>query len=107
MQVNRDFTIEPFKPKSIFRSDKGKKHSYPKQRKSWNLGSHGQTEANLSFNPTSANYTVMDTVRAFKYSAEIREYWRLVKRKQRARPRGVKDVKTDRTRILEVSKRNV
>jgi hypothetical protein len=107
VQVNRDFTIEPFKSKPIFRSDKGKKHSYPKQRKCWNLVCHGQTDANLSFNPTSANDTVMDTVRAFKHSAEIREYWRLVKRKQRARPRSVKNVKTDRTRDLEVSKRNV
>ncbi len=107
MQVNRDFTIESFKSKPIFRSDKGKKHSYPKQRKSWNLVCHGQTDVNLSFNPTSANNTVMDTVRAFKHSAEIREYWRLMKRKQRARPRSVKNVKTDRTRTLEVNKRNV
>ena len=107
MQVNRDFTIEPFKSKPIFRSDKGKKHSYPKQRKRWNLIRHGQINLNLSLNQTSANDTVMDTVRAFKHSAEMREYWRLEKRKQRARPRGVKDVKTDRTRILEVRERNV
>ena len=107
MQVNKDFTIEPFKPKPIFRSDKGKKHSYPKQRKGWNLVCHGQTDANLSFNPTSANDTVMDTFKAFKHSPEIREYWRHEKRKQRAQPRGVKDVKTDRTRILEVRNRNV
>jgi len=49
----------------------------------------------------------MDTSKVFKHSAELREYWRLEKRKQRARHRGVKDVETDRTRILEVSKRNV
>lgn len=49
----------------------------------------------------------MDTFKAFKHSPEIREYWRYEKRKQRARPRGVKDVKTDRTRDLEVRKRNV
>jgi hypothetical protein len=49
----------------------------------------------------------MDTFKAFKHSPEIREYWRIVKRKQRARPRSVKNVKTDRTRDLEVSKRNV
>ncbi len=84
MQVNRDFTIEPFKSKPIFRSDKGKKHSYPKQRKRWNLICHGQTNANLSFNPTSANDTVMDNCKSFKHSAEMREYWRLEKRKQRA-----------------------
>ena len=107
MIINREFSIEPFKSKPIFRSDKGKRHSYPKQRKGWNLVCHGQTDVNLSFNPTSANDTVMDTVRAFKHSTEMREYWRLEKRKQRARPRGAKDVKTDRTRILEVSKRNV
>ena len=83
MQVNRDFTIELFKPKPIFRSDKGKKHSYPKQRTHWNLACHGQTDANLSFNPTRANDTVMDTEKAFKHSAELREYWRLEKRKQR------------------------
>jgi len=41
----------------------------------------------------------MDKCKSFKHSAEMREYWRLEKRKQRARPRGVKDVKTDRTRI--------
>jgi hypothetical protein len=49
----------------------------------------------------------MDTVKPFKHSPEIREYWRLLKRKQRARFRGVKHVKTDRTRILEVKKCNV
>jgi hypothetical protein len=49
----------------------------------------------------------MDTVKPFKHSPEIREYWRHEKRKQRARPRGVKDVKTGRTRDFEVSKRNV
>jgi len=27
---------------------------------------------------------VMDTLKAFKHSAELREYWRLEKRKQRA-----------------------
>ncbi len=107
MQVNRDFTIEPFKSKPIFRSDKGKKHSYPKQRKRWNLVCHGQTDANLSFNPTSANDTVMDTVKAFKHSAEMREYWRLEKRKQRAQTRLSKEVKTEQNEKIGGSKRNV
>lgn len=93
MQVNRDFTIEPFKSKPIFRSDKGKKHSYPKQRKNWNLAGHGQTDANLSFNPTSTNDTVMDTVRALKHSPELREYWRLAKRKQRANVKVARKLK--------------
>lgn len=107
MQVNRDFTIEPFKSKPIFRSDKGKNHSYPKQRKRWNLVCHGQTDANLSFNPTNADDTVMDTVRAFKHSVDMREYWRLEKRKQRAQARLSKEVKTEQTRDLEARKRNV
>jgi hypothetical protein len=88
MQVNRDFTIESFKSKPIFRSDKGKKHNYPKQRKGWTSACHGHTIGNLSFNPTSANDTVMDTERAFKHSAELREYWRLQKRKQRAQAKA-------------------
>jgi hypothetical protein len=79
-----DFSIESFKPKSIFRSDKGKRHNYPKQRTRWILVCHGHSEANLSFNPTSASQTVMDTSKVFKHSAELREYWRLAKRKQRA-----------------------
>ena len=108
MGANQDFIIEPFRQrKHEFRADKGKKHLYPNQRKRWNLISHGQINLNLSLNQTIKPYKVMDTSKSFKHSAEIREYWRLVKRKQRARPRGVKYVKTDRTRILEVSKRNV
>jgi hypothetical protein len=34
-----DLSIEPFKPKSVFRSDKGKKQNYPRARKLWNLAS--------------------------------------------------------------------
>lgn len=49
----------------------------------WSSVCHGHFEANLSFNPTSANQTVMDTTKVFKHSAELREYWRLEKRKQR------------------------
>ena len=73
----------------------------------WNLVCHGQTDANLSFNPTSADGTAMDTVRAFKHSVEMREYWRLEKRKQRAQARLFKEVKTEQTIGLEASKRNV
>ena len=108
MEANQDFIIEPFRQrKHEFRTDKGKKHIYPKQRRRWNLIRHGRINQNLSLNQTIKLSKVMDTSKSFKHSAEIREYWRLVKRKQRARPRGVKDVKTDRTRNLEVSKRNV
>jgi len=32
----------------------------------------------------------MDTLNAFKHSAELREYWRLEKRKQRAREKRTK-----------------
>ena len=107
MQVNRDFSIESFKSKPFFRSDKGKKHCYPKQRKGWNLACNGQTDANLSFNPTSTNDTVMDTVRAFKHSAEMREYWRLEKRKQRAGARVAKETKTEQSEKIGGGKRSV
>ena len=107
MQVNRDFALESFKSKPIFRSDRGKKQSYPKQRKGWNLACHGQADANLSFNPTSANDTVMDTVRAFKHSAEMREYWRLEKRKQRTGARGVKEAKTEQSEKIGGGERSV
>jgi hypothetical protein len=41
--VNADFTIESFQQrKHEFRTDKGKKHIYPKQRKRWNLIRHGR-----------------------------------------------------------------
>jgi hypothetical protein len=53
----------------------------------WILVYHGHSWANLSFNPTRANQTVMDASKVFKHSAELREYWRLEKRKQRARGR--------------------
>jgi hypothetical protein len=83
--ANQDFIIEPFRQrKHEFRANKGKKHVYPDQRKRWNLVCHGQPNANLSFNPTSADGTVMDTLKAFKHSAEVREYWRFEKRRQRA-----------------------
>lgn len=37
----------------------------------------------------------MDNPKVFKHSVELREYWRLEKRKQRARPRFSKEVKTE------------
>jgi|WetSurMetagenome_2_1015567.scaffolds.fasta_scaffold219444_2 hypothetical protein len=85
MEQNVDFTIQPFKlGKQGPRSDKGESHNYPKARTSWNLMCHGHSNSNLSFNQTNANVTIMDIPRVFKHSAELREYWRLVKRKQRA-----------------------
>jgi len=108
LEINQDFSVEPFKSrKNLSRSDKGKEHNYPRQRKRWNSFCHGQEKPNLSLNQPIKSSKVMDTSKSFKHSAEMREYWRLVKRKQRARPRGAKDVKTDRTRDLEVNKRNV
>ena len=85
MHCKTDFTIEPFKRKPKLRSDKGRKHDYPNERKQWNLLCHGQGTVNLNINQASVNSTVMDTAKAFKHSAELREYWRLEKRRQRAR----------------------
>jgi hypothetical protein len=36
-------------------------------------------------------------VRAFKHSCEMREYWRLEKRKQRTGARGAKEAKTEQS----------
>jgi hypothetical protein len=85
MELNRDFSVEPFQQrKRMFRADKGKKQSYPKQRKRWNLISHGQTNMNLNLNQTTKQNSVMDTNKPFKNSPEIREYWRIYKQQQRA-----------------------
>jgi hypothetical protein len=94
LRLNNDFTVEPFKLKPAFRSDKGKKHNYPKERTSWDLMCHGHYGSNLSFNQTGANSAVMDNFKAFKHSAELREYWRLQKRKQRAHVKVAGEVKT-------------
>jgi hypothetical protein len=86
LEVNREFTIEPFKSrKRTFRADKGKKHDYPKQRRRWNLLCHGQTETNLTLNQTSNQVASMDNNRMFKYPPEVRDFWKVTKRKQRAK----------------------
>lgn len=86
MEVNRDFVIEPFKSrKRDFRTDKGKKHSYPKQRRRWNLICLGQKNTNLSLNQTNNHIVSMDNRKVFKYPPEVREFWKTTKRKQRAK----------------------
>ena len=49
----------------------------------------------------------MDTVRAFKHSAEMREYWRLEKRKQRAGARVAKEAKTEQSEKIGGGERSV
>jgi hypothetical protein len=98
LRLNNDFTVEPFKLKPAFRSDKGKKHNYPKERRLWSLLCHGHYGSNLSFNQTGSNSAVMDNVKAFKHSVELREYWRLAKRKQRAQAGVAKEVKTEKSK---------
>ncbi len=86
MTQDSDFVIAPFKSrKHAFRSDKGKRHNYPKERKFWNLICQGHSGSNLCFNQTDANRAVMDKSKTFKHSSELREYWRLEKHKQRAK----------------------
>ncbi|MGA3289506.1 MAG: hypothetical protein ABSD42_04615 [Candidatus Bathyarchaeia archaeon] len=87
MAANADFSIDSFRPrKREFRADKGKKHSYPGQRKRWNLLSHGHFDSNLNLNPKTEHITVMDTqVKQFKNPPEIRDYWRIHKAIQRAK----------------------
>jgi hypothetical protein len=86
MEQGKDFMIEPFKPRKHGpRSDKGRKHNYPKARMSWNLMCHGHFNSNLSFNRTNNSNEVVGTTKTFKHSIELREYWRLAKRKQRAK----------------------
>jgi hypothetical protein len=68
--------------KREFRADKGKKQSYPKQRKRWNLISHGQANMNLNLNQTTEQHSVINNNKAFKNPPEIREYWRIHKQQQ-------------------------
>ena len=101
MTQDSDFVIAPFKSrKHLFRSDKGKRHNYPKERKFWNLMCHGHFDSNLGFNQTGANSAVMDNNESFKHSSELREYWRLEKRKQRNQARVAKEAKTEQSRKL-------
>jgi hypothetical protein len=80
-----EFSVSGFNSQRDFRSDKGKKHSYPSKRKCWNLICHGQLVTNLSINQTKDNIVVMDTVKSFKNPPEMREYWKLHKRKSRTK----------------------
>jgi hypothetical protein len=88
-----EFIIEPFKSrKHQFRTDKGKKHSYPKQRKRWNLICSGQSPTNLILNQTSEHYRSMDNAKTFKHPADVREFWKITKRKQRAKKEEQKKI---------------
>jgi hypothetical protein len=44
---------------------------------------------------------VMDTEKLFKHSGELREYWRLAKRKQRAHVKVAMEVKTKPSERVE------
>jgi hypothetical protein len=48
----------------------------------------------------------MDRCKSFKHPAELREYWRLEKRRQRVHERVSKEVKADQMRKLEANERN-
>jgi hypothetical protein len=72
LRLNKDFNVEPFKLKPAFRIDKEKKHNYPRERTSWDLMYHEHYGSNLSFKQTGANSAVMDNVKAFKHSDELR-----------------------------------
>ncbi len=43
----------------------------------------------------------MDRCKSFKHSAELREYWRLVKRKQRAHVKVAREVKAKLSERVE------
>ncbi len=43
----------------------------------------------------------MDTVKPFKHSAELREYWRLAKRKQRAHVKAARKLKPNPNERVE------
>jgi hypothetical protein len=79
------FVIESFKSrKHDYRSDKGKKHSYPKIRVRWNYFRQGQDKPNLTRYVGTADNVVMDQKKEFKNPPEVREYWRTKKQNQRA-----------------------
>jgi len=50
---------------------------------------------------------VMDNAKSFKHPVELREYWRLEKRKQRDRTRGAKEAKTEQSEKNGGGKRSV
>jgi hypothetical protein len=62
MEQRRDFINEPFKSrKHDFRSDKGKKHSYPETRQKWNPSRicQRQSKTNLDINESKAHDNIM------------------------------------------------
>ena len=49
----------------------------------------------------------MDKCKSFKHSVELREYWRLEKREQRAGARAAKEAKTEQNEKISGGKRSV
>ncbi|MGD0071799.1 MAG: hypothetical protein ABSB71_09610 [Candidatus Bathyarchaeia archaeon] len=88
MQVNKDFSVEPFRQrKRGIRSDKGKAHNYPDKRRIPCLNSSlNVRETNLSLNAKHGKIIIMK----HKGTPSMREYWRQKKRIQRekAKPSG-------------------
>lgn len=85
LRQDQDFVIEAFKRKPDFRSDKGKRHNYPEKRRKWNPSRicQRQSKTNLKINDSKAKDTSMS--REFKSTPSMRRYWRIMKRKQRAK----------------------
>jgi hypothetical protein len=80
--MEQSFKIEPFKErKRQARSDKGKRHNYPRQRRTPLNSSKNVQETNLSLNANHGRVIIMK----HKGSPSTRAYWRDQKRKQRAR----------------------
>ena len=88
MEAKKDFSIESFRQrKHDFRADKGKKHSYPLQRRSPCLNSSVNfRETNLSLNAKDGRVFVMK----HKGTASMREYWREQKHKEREKKKAQK-----------------
>jgi hypothetical protein len=85
-----EVSVSCFKPRVRGpRSDKGKKHSYPEQRKKpLNSPSKTVKDTNLSLNAKQGRVLVMS--RKYKGTPSMREYWREQKRKQRAKEKEKK-----------------
>jgi len=81
LQVNSDFSIEPFqKRKRDFRGDKGKKHNYPAKRRIPCLNSSLiVNDSNLSLNAKHGKIIIMK----HKGTPSMRQYWAKKKREER------------------------
>ena len=61
----------------------------------------------LFLNGSTETAVVMDALKAFKHSAEVREYWRLEKRKQRAEAKVAKGAITEQSEKICGRERSV